>query len=267
MFDTLILPVAGIGMAFLFAGFVKGVVGLGLPTVTIGLLSLAMPPAEAAVLLVILFLNVVEAGSVTHGAGRTHLALASASARIRGMEEVLGVALPERGRRGVRPIPAGQALGPPCRPRAPAGRADAGRTRQIRPWSLGMCPGAGEHRRRDRVPARPARPLSRRQPEHRHRSGGAAQLRDRAGRRHGGCRDRDRRRHGGSCRVEIFPFRVDCLVLVFPKDGPKDGPFSGRRRIAFSEVAGHEFIGLAAGSALQEHLAARPVSGEAASSG
>src|SRR3954471_14988995 len=45
-------------LAFLFAvfvlgGFVKGVVGLGLPTVTMGLLSLAMPPAEAAALLVV----------------------------------------------------------------------------------------------------------------------------------------------------------------------------------------------------------------------
>jgi len=39
--------------AFLLAGFVKGVTGLGLPTVAIGLLSLAMPPAQAAALLVV----------------------------------------------------------------------------------------------------------------------------------------------------------------------------------------------------------------------
>lgn len=38
---------------FLLAGFVKGVVGLGLPTITMGLLSLAMPPAQAAALLVV----------------------------------------------------------------------------------------------------------------------------------------------------------------------------------------------------------------------
>lgn len=37
---------------FALAGFVKGVTGLGLPTVAIGLLSLMMPPAEAAALLV-----------------------------------------------------------------------------------------------------------------------------------------------------------------------------------------------------------------------
>ena len=40
-------------VAFLVAGFVKGVVGLGLPTVAIGLLGLVMTPAEAAALLVL----------------------------------------------------------------------------------------------------------------------------------------------------------------------------------------------------------------------
>ena len=43
----------GATLVFLLAGFVKGVTGLGLPTVAIGLLSLAMPPAEAAALLVV----------------------------------------------------------------------------------------------------------------------------------------------------------------------------------------------------------------------
>jgi uncharacterized protein len=39
--------------AFLLAGFVKGVIGLGLPTVAIGLLGLVMTPAHAAALLVV----------------------------------------------------------------------------------------------------------------------------------------------------------------------------------------------------------------------
>lgn len=45
---------------FVFAGLVKGVVGLGLPTVAMGLLALRMAPAEAAALLVVpsLFTNV-----------------------------------------------------------------------------------------------------------------------------------------------------------------------------------------------------------------
>jgi uncharacterized membrane protein YfcA len=39
--------------AFLLAGFVKGVIGLGLPTVAVGLLSLVMTPVEAATLLIV----------------------------------------------------------------------------------------------------------------------------------------------------------------------------------------------------------------------
>ena len=41
----LLLPIAAV---FLLAGFVKGVVGLGLPTISMGLLSLVMAPAQAA---------------------------------------------------------------------------------------------------------------------------------------------------------------------------------------------------------------------------
>lgn len=57
-----------------------------------------------------LFMNVVESGSITKGAERSHLALASASARIRNMEDMLEVALLSRGRRGVEPTQAGRAL-------------------------------------------------------------------------------------------------------------------------------------------------------------
>lgn len=57
-----------------------------------------------------LFVAVVEAGSISGGAAAAHMALASASARINGMEAVLGTLLLERGRRGVVPTPAGRAL-------------------------------------------------------------------------------------------------------------------------------------------------------------
>src|SRR6185437_15542381 len=40
-------------LTFLLAGFVKGVIGLGLPTVSMGLLSLVMAPAKAASLLIV----------------------------------------------------------------------------------------------------------------------------------------------------------------------------------------------------------------------
>ncbi|MGC1896174.1 MAG: sulfite exporter TauE/SafE family protein, partial [Pseudolabrys sp.] len=54
---------AAIAGAFLLAGFVKGVIGLGLPTVSIGLLGLLMTPAQAAAILVVpsLFTNVWQA--------------------------------------------------------------------------------------------------------------------------------------------------------------------------------------------------------------
>jgi len=49
-FVSLGLAVAAV---FMLGGFVKGVVGLGLPTITMGLLSLVMLPAQAAALLVV----------------------------------------------------------------------------------------------------------------------------------------------------------------------------------------------------------------------
>jgi uncharacterized membrane protein YfcA len=58
------LPIlAAVAAAFLLAGFVKGMIGMGLPTVGIGLLSLAMTPSRAAAILVVpsLITNVWQA--------------------------------------------------------------------------------------------------------------------------------------------------------------------------------------------------------------
>jgi DNA-binding transcriptional LysR family regulator len=57
-----------------------------------------------------LFLTVVEQGSLTKGAESMNLALASASERISGMESSLGAQLLERNRRGVTTTAAGDAL-------------------------------------------------------------------------------------------------------------------------------------------------------------
>jgi DNA-binding transcriptional LysR family regulator len=57
-----------------------------------------------------LFCEVVDAGSITGGAERSALALAAASTRIRGMEEVLGAPLLTRSRQGVTPTEAGRTL-------------------------------------------------------------------------------------------------------------------------------------------------------------
>ena len=42
-----------IAAAFLLAGFVKGVIGLGLPTVSMGLLAVAMPPSHALAIVIV----------------------------------------------------------------------------------------------------------------------------------------------------------------------------------------------------------------------
>jgi len=57
-----------------------------------------------------LFVHVVEAGSITHGAERMHLAIAAASTRIRNMEAILGTPLLHRERQGVHPTEAGRTL-------------------------------------------------------------------------------------------------------------------------------------------------------------
>jgi len=50
MLDSLLLLVTA---AFLLAGFVKGALGLGLPTVSMGLLAVSMPPAEAIAIVIV----------------------------------------------------------------------------------------------------------------------------------------------------------------------------------------------------------------------
>ena len=50
MFDSLLLLIAG---AFLLAGFIKGVLGLGLPTVAMGLLAVTMPPGQALAIVIV----------------------------------------------------------------------------------------------------------------------------------------------------------------------------------------------------------------------
>ncbi|MFJ3051994.1 sulfite exporter TauE/SafE family protein [Pseudomonas nitroreducens] len=53
MLDALPQHLELIILTFLLAGLVKGVVGLGLPTVAVGLLGLVMPPMQAAAILVV----------------------------------------------------------------------------------------------------------------------------------------------------------------------------------------------------------------------
>jgi len=50
MFEPVLILIAA---AFLLAGFVKGVIGLGLPTVSMGLLAVAMQPAHALAIVIV----------------------------------------------------------------------------------------------------------------------------------------------------------------------------------------------------------------------
>jgi hypothetical protein len=51
---TLIDPfIVAIAAVFLLAGFIKGVLGLGLPTVSVGLLAVAMPPSQALAIVIV----------------------------------------------------------------------------------------------------------------------------------------------------------------------------------------------------------------------
>jgi hypothetical protein len=50
MFEPLLILIAA---AFLIAGFIKGALGLGLPTVSMGLLAVAMPPAQALAIVIV----------------------------------------------------------------------------------------------------------------------------------------------------------------------------------------------------------------------
>src|SRR5216683_3787976 len=50
MFDSLLLLIT---FAFLLAGFIKGVIGLGLPTVSMGLLAVTMQPSHALAIVIV----------------------------------------------------------------------------------------------------------------------------------------------------------------------------------------------------------------------
>ena len=152
-----------------------------------------------------LFRHVVEAGSITHGAERAHLALAAASTRIRHMEEALGAALLTRGRGG-RDADAGRA-------HAAAARAhDPGQAERLRE-DLGAYAGglAGQVRVLSNTNAlteflpETLSSFLAAHPQRQRRSRGAAVGRDRRADRRGRRRHRDRGWHGRSRRAGDIP--------------------------------------------------------------
>jgi DNA-binding transcriptional LysR family regulator len=198
-----------------------------------------------------LFLHVAEARSITHGAERANLALASASARINGMEEMIGVPLLARNRRGVSLSPAGQCLVEHARliveqarrMRSELGSYARGLSGSVR--LLSNTAALSEHLPRALASFLAAYPTISLDVEERESVDIGALIAS-------GAADIGIGSEAAlSEAVERFPFRDDSLVLIFPRGDPQ-----GRaRKLGLADVIDRDFIGLARDSALQRHLA------------
>jgi DNA-binding transcriptional LysR family regulator len=197
-----------------------------------------------------LFLHIADSGSITQGAGRAHLALASASARVRGLEAALRVRLLERGRRGVAPTAAGRALARHARLilqqvdslNGELGEYASGAKGRVRL----LCNTAALA---EFVPERLAAFLAS-EPET------DVEVEEQASQRIVRAIAEGRAEIGivsdavDTAGLETLPFRTDQLVLVVPRRHA----WARRRGVAFREALDLPFVGLGAGSALQDHL-------------
>ena len=198
-----------------------------------------------------LFRHVAESGSITHGAERSHLALASASARIRGMEEMLDVPLLQRGRRGVALTDAGRSLLDHARivlqqvetMRGELSAHSRGLRGSVR--VLANTAALAEHLPRllaDFLAANPAIDL-----DLEDRQSPAIVAAVFAGDADIGIASQATLVPG----LESHPFRSDRLVLVTPA-GHR---LARRRQASLGELLDLDFVGLPRGTALDEHLA------------
>jgi len=200
-----------------------------------------------------LFRHIVEAGSITHGAARAHLALGAASTRIRNMEDTLGASLLTRGRQGVRPTQAGRTLLQHARTilaqaeilREDLGVYADGLTGQVRVLS-------NTNALTEFLPDTLSSFLT----THRHVSidleerlsdeivdlvaEGVADIGIIAGTVDAG-------------RLTTYPFRSDRFVLVVARDHP----LAEQSKIGFADVLDYDFVGLDRASALQRFLAGK----------
>jgi DNA-binding transcriptional LysR family regulator len=202
-----------------------------------------------------LFRHVVETGSITRGAERTHLALASASARIRGMEEMLDVSLLKRGRRGVQPTDAGRSLLDHARivlQQVETMRGDLGAYSRGLKGSVRLLANTAALSAHlpallaDFLAANPTIDLDL---EDRESPSIAAAVA--AGDADIGIASQAALVAAPGAGLESHPFRADRLVLAVPA-GHR---LAGRRQVAFGELLELDFVGLPRGTALDEHLA------------
>ena len=198
-----------------------------------------------------LFIAVADSRSITGGAMQVHLALASASARIKGLEQAFGTALLKRGRRGVELTGAGESLLDHARiimHEVEAMRGDlaafAGGARAS-VHMLANTSGLSEH-----LPKALAAFLREHSEinvdvEERESTDIAAAIAN-------GAADLGfAAEHALPESFERFLFTEDRLVLV----SARRSAFASRRQIDFQEAAGHDFVGLTNTTALNLHIA------------
>lgn len=199
-----------------------------------------------------LFVAVVDAGSITHGAAAVGLSLPAASERLRAMETASGIKLLARGRRGVSPTNAGEALAHHAvlvqrqmmQMRGELDEHAKGVRTTIRlmaptaaiteflPGRLGHWMAANPHADID---------LKERQSSEivRALSAGLTEI---------GIISDTVNTDG----LRLRPFAVDQLVVVMPSDHP----LAARKDVHFADIVHESFIGLADG-ALQQNLDGR----------
>lgn len=197
-----------------------------------------------------LFLQVVDQGSITQGAERAHLSLASASARIAAMEKALGAKLLNRHRRGVVPSPTGWLL--VAHARAIIGQLERMRTELARAAEslhstlvvlantsatqtllpTGLADFLATHSDVDiDLQERPSHEIVVAVTNGRAELGIISDTVD-------------------SGRLECSMLRPDRLVVIVPANHP----LADRDEVAFSACLDYPFVGLAQGNPLQEHL-------------
>ncbi|WP_315807236.1 MULTISPECIES: LysR substrate-binding domain-containing protein [unclassified Bradyrhizobium] len=197
-----------------------------------------------------LFIAVADARSITGGADRAHLALASASARIKGLEDAFGVPLFKRGRRGVALTAAGESLLDHARiithnvetMQGEMARFASGLRANVE--LLANTVGLAEHLPRALAAFLRDHPDISVDVEERESTDIAAAIA-------AGSADLGfAAEHALPDNVERFVFGEDRLTLV----AGRRGPFAGRRQIDFVETAGQDFVGLTQATALQVHI-------------
>jgi DNA-binding transcriptional LysR family regulator len=197
-----------------------------------------------------LFVAVADSRSITRGADRVHLALASASARIKGLEGAFGVALFKRVRRGVELTAAGESLLDHARlvlHNVDAMRGDLARFAsgvRASVHLLANTSGLSEHLPRALAAFLRDNPDINLDVEERESTDIAAAIAT-------GAADLGfAAEHALPGNVERFTFGEDRLTLVTARKGP----FADRRQIDFQEVAACSFVGLTNATALQMHI-------------